>query len=252
MRRAPLISLSVKAGLVLFVVVAGALAIVYLAVVPQLENRLVDAKIRELELAAPNVAQLVRDLDYIAMDDVVRTQGESLTARVIVLERLTDDQLRNVADSRNSRFGDFSTDEFALEAARTQQPASGRSEQDGEHLAEYAYPATDELVVLLERGARRRAGERPRSSAAACSSPAPPRSWSPGSRATCSPGGSPAGSAGSRPAPSGWPTGTSRPRSWTRDGTRSDSSPMRSTPCVFASRCSIARAGSSSPTPRTS
>ena len=36
MRRAPLISLSVKAGLVLFVVVAGALAIVYLAVVPQL------------------------------------------------------------------------------------------------------------------------------------------------------------------------------------------------------------------------
>jgi hypothetical protein len=36
MRSAPLISLSVKAGLVIFAVVAGALAIVYLAVVPQL------------------------------------------------------------------------------------------------------------------------------------------------------------------------------------------------------------------------
>ena len=149
MRRAPLLSLSVKAGLVIFAVVAGALAIVYLAVVPQLESRLVDAKIRELEQAAPNVGQLVRDLDYVAMDDVVRTQGESLASRVIVLERLTDDQLRNVADSRNSRFGDFSTDSFALEAARTQQPSSGRSELDGEHFAEYAYPATAELVVLL-------------------------------------------------------------------------------------------------------
>ncbi len=149
MRRAPLLSLSVKAGLVIFAVVAGALAIVYLAVVPQLESRLVDAKIRELEQAAPNVGQLVRDLDYVAMDDVVRTQGESLASRVIVLERLTDDQLRNVADSRNSRFGDFSTDSFALEAARTQQPSSGRSELDGEHFAEYAYPATSELVVLL-------------------------------------------------------------------------------------------------------
>jgi signal transduction histidine kinase len=149
MRRPPLISLSVKAGLVLFVVVAGALAIVYLAVVPQLENRLVDAKIRELGRAAPNVGQQVRDLDYIAMDPVVRTQGEVLTARVIVLERLTDDQVRNVADSRDSRFGDFSSDRFALQAAQTQQPASGRSEQDGEPYAEFAYPASPELVVLL-------------------------------------------------------------------------------------------------------
>ena len=56
MRRPPLISLSVKVGLVLFAVVAGALAIVYLAVVPRLENRLVDAKIHELEQAAPRVA----------------------------------------------------------------------------------------------------------------------------------------------------------------------------------------------------
>ena len=56
MRAPPLISLSVKAGLVLFAVVAGALAIVYVAVVPQLENRLVDAKIAELHQAAPRVA----------------------------------------------------------------------------------------------------------------------------------------------------------------------------------------------------
>jgi two-component system, OmpR family, sensor kinase len=149
MRSAPLISLSVKAGLVIFAVVAGALAIVYLAVVPQLESRFVDAKISELGNAAPTVGQLVRDLDFVAMDDVVRTQGESLGARVIVLERLTNDQLRNVADSRDTRFGDFSTDRFALEAAESQLPASGRSELDGVHFAEFAHPASDKLVVLL-------------------------------------------------------------------------------------------------------
>ena len=59
MRRPPLISLSVKVGLILFAVVGGALAIVYIAVVPRLESRLVDAKIAELEHAAPTVAQKV-------------------------------------------------------------------------------------------------------------------------------------------------------------------------------------------------
>ncbi|HXV95372.1 MAG TPA: HAMP domain-containing sensor histidine kinase [Gaiellaceae bacterium] len=149
MRSAPLISLSVKAGLVIFAVVAGALAIVYLAVVPQLESRFVDAKIEELGIAAEPIGQRVRDLDFFEMDDVVRTQEESLGARVIVLDKLTNDQLLNVADSRNSRSGDFSTDRFALEAAETGRPASGRSEIDGVHYAEVAYPANDRLVVLL-------------------------------------------------------------------------------------------------------
>ena len=149
MRSAPLVSLSVKAGLVIFAVVAGALAIVYLAVVPQLESRFVDAKIEELGNAAPTIGQQVQDLDFVEMQDAVRTQGESLGARVIVLETLTNDQLRNVADSRNTRFGDFSIDRFALQAAGTQRPASGRSEFDGMHFAEFAYPANDRLVVLL-------------------------------------------------------------------------------------------------------
>jgi signal transduction histidine kinase len=149
MRSAPLISLSAKAGLVIFVVVAGALAIVYLAVVPQLESRFVEAKIEELGSGAPTIGQLVRQSDFLTLGDVARTQGESLGASVIVLETLTDDSLRNIADSRNTPYGDFSTDRFALEAAETGRPASGRSEFDGVHLAEYAYPATGQRVVLL-------------------------------------------------------------------------------------------------------
>jgi signal transduction histidine kinase len=149
MKGPPLMSLSVKVGLVLFAVVAGALAIVYLAVVPQLENRLVDAKIRELEAAVPVVGGQVEDLEFLFLQPLARAQGDALGARVIVLERFTDDQLRNVADSRDTPLGDFSTDPHALEALRTQRPASGRVDHDGEPQAEAAYPVGDRFVVLV-------------------------------------------------------------------------------------------------------
>ena len=148
MRAPPLVSLSVKVGLVLFAVVAGALAIVYIAVVPQLENRLVDAKIDELGKAAPEVGQQVRDLEFFSMQQVVRDQSESVGSRIVVLEALTDDQLRKVADSRDSPLGDFSTDPLALEARATQRLASGRSEHEGEQYAEVAQPEGRLVVVL--------------------------------------------------------------------------------------------------------
>ena len=148
MRAPPLISLSVKVGLVLFAVVAGALAIVYIAVVPQLENRLVDAKIEELGKAAPTVGQQVRDLDFLSMQQVVRDQSESVGSRIVVLEALTDDQLRKVADSRDSPLGDFSADPLALEARASQRLASGRSEHEGEQYAEVAQPEGRLVFVL--------------------------------------------------------------------------------------------------------
>jgi two-component system, OmpR family, sensor kinase len=149
MRQPPLIGLSVKVGLVLFAVVAGALAIVYLAVVPQLENRLVDAKIDELEQAAPEVGRQVRDVEFgFSLQQVVNDQSESVGSRIVVLERLTNDQLQEVADSRESPLGDFSADPLALEALVTQRPVSGRAEHDDEHYAEVARPEGARIVVL--------------------------------------------------------------------------------------------------------
>ncbi len=55
MRRLPHPGLAFKFSLALFVIVAGALGIVYLAVVPRLETRLVDAKIQDLERASGSV-----------------------------------------------------------------------------------------------------------------------------------------------------------------------------------------------------
>ena len=149
MRKPPLISLSVKVGLILFAVVGGALAIVYIAVVPQLESRLVDAKIEELEHAAPAVAEQVRGRDYRTMQTNAQEQAESLDSRVIVLEEVTEDQLRNVADSRNNPLGDFKTDPFALEANRTGGSSSGRAEYEGQQYAEYAASLGDGQVLLL-------------------------------------------------------------------------------------------------------
>jgi signal transduction histidine kinase len=148
MRAPPLISLSVKAGLVLFAVVAGALAIVYVAVVPQLENRLVDAKIAELRNAAPRVARQVRDLDLLSMQLPVRALGENLGVRIVVLEPLTEDHLRKIADSRENPLGDLSTDPLALEAAGTEDIVSGRTEHDEKQYAEVATSAGERIVVL--------------------------------------------------------------------------------------------------------
>ena len=46
-----------RLGLALLVVLAGALALVYLIVVPSLERRLVDSRVSQLERAAPGLAR---------------------------------------------------------------------------------------------------------------------------------------------------------------------------------------------------
>jgi signal transduction histidine kinase len=150
-RKSPLLSLSVKAGLVLFLVVAGALAIVYAAVVPQLEDRLISAKTRELEAAAQVVAREVRPLDNLGSQDVAVRRGEGFGVRVSVLGKLTvtGDQLQNLVDSRINDVGDLSVDPVALEAMNGGVAASGRANRDGEQYAEAAFPVDSNRVVLV-------------------------------------------------------------------------------------------------------
>jgi two-component system, OmpR family, sensor kinase len=142
-------SLSIKAGLVLFLVVAGALAIVYAAVVPQLEDRLVDAKVRELESAVQVVARDMRGLDSIVAQNFAMGRSEALDARVSVLERVDANRLNNLIDSRFIEVGDLSSDPVALQAANTGLAASGRVSRDGGQYAEAAWPLDGTRVVLL-------------------------------------------------------------------------------------------------------
>jgi signal transduction histidine kinase len=149
MRGPPLLSLSVKVGLTLFAVVAVALAIVYIAVVPQLESRLVNAKISELESAAPEIAQQLTDLDPFSAQAIVTREEEGRGYRIVVLEELTDGRLRIVADTRQDRGGGVSENPLALEVATTRQSNSGRTEREGLEYGEVAYPLDDDSVVLL-------------------------------------------------------------------------------------------------------
>jgi signal transduction histidine kinase len=149
MRKPPLLSLSVKAGLVLFAVVAGALAIVYVAVVPQLESRLVEAKIAELESSAEGIANQLNGIaDLFARADAVSQQAEATSARIVVLAPLSADQMQVLLDSQRFESSGVSADPIALEVAHTGRRASGRIDRDGA-FAEVAYPLNNDEVLLV-------------------------------------------------------------------------------------------------------
>jgi len=150
MRRPPLLSLSIKVGLMLFVVVAGALAIVYAAVVPQLESRVVDAKVEELRRSAPAVARRIGDQpNFFAQQSEVVGLGESLNLRVVLLAPLTKEQLVILVDSRGIESGGFSDNPLALRTMETRSPSSGRTSRAAGDFAEVAYPLEDGTVVVL-------------------------------------------------------------------------------------------------------
>jgi signal transduction histidine kinase len=148
MRKPPLISLSVKVGLVLFAVVAGALAIVYVAVVPQLEDRLVDAKIAELRDVALDVAPLLSGDDPFTLAATAQQQSEERGPRIVILSPYTDEQMQILVDSRQFQSGGVSDDPIALLASRERRAASGRIDRDTAY-AEFAYPIGDDRVLLL-------------------------------------------------------------------------------------------------------
>ena len=142
--------LALKFGLALFAVVAGALLIVYLAVVPRLESRLVGAKIDELERAAPLVVKQFKradpDADY---DPLVESAAGSLNARVFVLERFTTERLRVFAASGGVVSAEVGSDEVALEALTTRTTATGTVSLDGSQRAELAAPIDADRVLLV-------------------------------------------------------------------------------------------------------
>jgi signal transduction histidine kinase len=153
--RTPRVRLSLKIGLALFLVVVGALGIVYLAVVPRLESRLVDAKIRELERSAPSVvAQVERADPFRGYQNIVTFFGSSLNARVIIFDRLNESALIALDDSSGLRSADVQRDPVALETARTGLKASGRVSRGGREFAEVAMPAGPTKIVLLSASLR--------------------------------------------------------------------------------------------------
>ena len=141
-------SVGTQLSAALLVVVAIALGIVYLLVVPPLEDRLVEAKVTQLERAVPGWA--ARSFNAFEPDwvDIV---AESTNARAAVLEYYSRQPpaLRVLRDSRQGAPSDLTDDPVALRAAATLESTSGTVIRRGQRFAEAAAPISSEYVLLL-------------------------------------------------------------------------------------------------------
>jgi two-component system OmpR family sensor kinase len=143
--------LAVKFSLVLFVILTGALLVAYLAVVPRLESRLVNAKLEDLERAS---ASVVNEFDAPGVDSsryqpLADFFASSLGARVVVLEHLGGRSMIITADSSGLSPTDIVRDSVARHALDGRQTATGRVEREGSQWAEVAVPLDPTTVVLL-------------------------------------------------------------------------------------------------------
>ncbi|HVD10091.1 MAG TPA: HAMP domain-containing sensor histidine kinase [Gaiellaceae bacterium] len=148
----PFRSLTIKLSFVLFVLVVIAMGVVYLAVVPRLENRLVEDKIGRIEDVMPNVAESLGRQNPSGSTSIygqlVGEIANQLNARVVVYQLLTAKAPIVVADS-NVSSQEVATDPVALEAFEEDR-ASGRVTTDGERdVAEAAVKINPNTVVAV-------------------------------------------------------------------------------------------------------
>jgi signal transduction histidine kinase len=140
--------LSVKLGLVVLAIVAGALGIVYAAVVPRLEDRLVANRIDELERSAPQVRALFEDTDQVNYDTIARFVQANLGARVVIFEPLGQDTIHTVGDSNPVSSQDVTNDPLARAALETGTTQTGEVDRDGPR-AEVAVLLDQDTAILL-------------------------------------------------------------------------------------------------------
>jgi len=138
-----------RLGLALLVVLAGAMALVYLIVVPSLENRLVDSRLSQLQRAADGLAREL-PADRFRWPDFLDSASESANARVVVYDHLgPPTALVIVGDSRGARSTDVENDRLALRSATGQKAVSGTIIHRGARYAEAASPVPGTDTVLL-------------------------------------------------------------------------------------------------------
>jgi signal transduction histidine kinase len=143
-------TVGVKLTLALAGLVAGALAIVYFAVVPSLEARLIDARLGQLERST---ALVIADIEANEFErpfqDILDFESQQRGARIIVYEYLTDNPLylRPFGDSRG--LGATPTvDSVAQAAGEHQRLERGVVERDGRRFAEVAVPFGGRVLLL--------------------------------------------------------------------------------------------------------
>ena len=146
-------TVGVKLSVALIALVIGALAIVYVAIVPTLEDRLVNGRISQLERA---VDAIIADytlesleLDFV-LRDFVATQSQTRGVRVTIYDYFNEQPvfLRAVEDSRPTGQS-VERDPIAIRAAERQRTESGMVQRGNARFGEVAAPFGGAYVLLV-------------------------------------------------------------------------------------------------------
>ncbi len=145
-------TVGVKLTLALIALVLGALAIVYVAIVPTLKNRLIEDRLDQLQRTA---AFVVRDIstneDQFGLDAILQTESQQRGVRVIVWRFLDENPVFLQAEGDSRGIGRApESDPVAQRAAERRGGVSrGVVERDGTRFAEVAVRFGGIRVALL-------------------------------------------------------------------------------------------------------
>jgi signal transduction histidine kinase len=146
----PLRSVGARLSLALLLVVAGALTLVYLVVIPSLQSRLIDGKIAQLRKSVPNLLAIYHDdtlTTYFAHD-----AEEVVNARVVVFTILSSNPLTLSVqqDTRGlTSSSDVANDPVALRTAASGNLEHGTVSRRDSRYAEISFYTPDGSIVLL-------------------------------------------------------------------------------------------------------
>ena len=142
-------SVGTRLTLALVLVVAGALGVVYVIVVPSLERNLVNAKLSQLRRALPAVVSQLGSGPV--LQDQLQVAAASANARVVVYEVLTysPPRLQVFDDSRaGASSRDVENDPIAVAALSRGRETRGTTERAETRYAEVARPVGRDVVLL--------------------------------------------------------------------------------------------------------
>jgi signal transduction histidine kinase len=150
MVRPPIRGIRLRLALALVLVVAGALGVVYLILVPSLKSELVNAKLDRLEEDAKTVAPgLVANAER--PQEFAEFTSGLVQARVVVYTVVAG-TLFSQADSNTASSVDVERDPVALRAARADTLQRGTVEREGRRFAEVALVEDQTGSVILLSG----------------------------------------------------------------------------------------------------
>jgi signal transduction histidine kinase len=145
-------TVGVQLSLALLLVVAVALAVVYEAVVPPLETRLVNTRTAQLERAGASLADHVPETP-LGQQTFVENASANTSSRVLLVSFLVaqpEPLLQVLADSRGAiQSEEFQSDPLAIRALVRESSQSGTVERGERRFAEGAAYLPDRSAVLL-------------------------------------------------------------------------------------------------------